>query len=56
MGLDREKKSPEFKNEQGDIEYVPTFIFFRNGQELGRIIESPIQSLEKDLRQIILGT
>ena len=35
------------------IEYVPTFIFFRNGNEVGRIIESPEISLEKDTYRIL---
>jgi len=36
-----------------DIERVPTFIFYRNGNEIGRIIETPKKSLEKDLMKII---
>ena len=32
-----------------DIQKVPTFIFYRNGEETGRIIESPEISLEEDL-------
>lgn len=36
-----------------DIERVPTFIFYRNGNEEGRIIESPEKSLEKDISAII---
>ena len=31
-----------------DIEKVPTFIFIRDGMEIGRIVESPEESLEKD--------
>jgi len=36
------------------VENVPTFIFFRNGEELGRIIEAPDKSLEEDMAGIIL--
>lgn len=36
-----------------DIERVPTFIFYKNGKELGRIIESPKVSLEKDMLNIL---
>ena len=36
-----------------DIELVPTFIFYRNGEELGRIVETPEDTLEKDLAEIV---
>ncbi|MBU1367913.1 MAG: thioredoxin family protein [Bacteroidetes bacterium] len=36
-----------------EIERVPTFIFYRNGTELGRIIESPDTSLEADMLRIL---
>lgn len=36
-----------------DIEFVPTFIFYRNGQEIGRIVEQPDESLEQDFYNII---
>ena len=36
-----------------NIEKVPTFIFYRNGKELGRIIESPKVSLMKDMIAIL---
>ncbi len=32
-----------------NIQKVPTFIIYRNGKEIGRIIETPYASLEKDL-------
>lgn len=35
-----------------NIERVPTFIVYKNGKELGRIIESPKNTLEKDLLAI----
>jgi hypothetical protein len=36
-----------------DVERVATFIVYRNGREIGRIIESPGISLEKDLLKIL---
>lgn len=36
-----------------DIELVPTFIVYEHEKELGRIVESPAQSLESDLLEII---
>ncbi|MCP4144008.1 MAG: thioredoxin family protein [bacterium] len=35
------------------IEFVPTFIFYKDGVEIGRIIESPEVSLESDMIYII---
>lgn len=37
-----------------DIKLVPTFIIFRDGIEIGRIIETPVVSLEQDLIDILL--
>ena len=36
------------------IELVPTIIFYKQGTEIGRIIESPVFSLEKDIQEILL--
>ena len=36
-----------------DIELVPTFIFYKDGEEIGRIIETPIETLEVDLANIL---
>ena len=38
-----------------NIVRVPTFIIYREKTELGRIIETPIESLEKDLSKIFKG-
>jgi thiol-disulfide isomerase/thioredoxin len=35
------------------VERVPTFIFYRDGKEIGRIIENPKNSLEEDFLEII---
>jgi len=32
---------------------VPTFIFFNNGKEIGRIVENPVKSLPEDILNII---
>ncbi|MCO6492347.1 MAG: thioredoxin family protein [Phaeodactylibacter sp.] len=52
---DNYKQSPQHEEQGWNIEYVPTFIFLKNGKELGRIVESPDVSLEKDLRKILTG-
>ena len=52
---DHYKQSPQHEEEGWNIEYVPTIIFLKNGKELGRIVESPDQSLEKDMKKILIG-
>ena len=51
--VDGWKKCPDVPVSQLGIEFVPTFIFFRDGIEIGRIVEHPEQSLEKDFYSII---
>lgn len=53
--VNRAKTAIEVGVETGYIEFVPTFIISKNGVELGRIIESPTESLEKDLLGILQG-
>ena len=35
------------------IERVPTFVFYRDGKEIGRIIENPNKGLAEDMLEII---
>jgi thiol-disulfide isomerase/thioredoxin len=51
--LDRTKKSPDGLTEQFGIQLVPTFIFMREGGEVGRIVESPKTTLEQDMLEIL---
>ncbi len=37
------------------VERVPTFIFYRKGKELHRIVEYPVETLEKDMYKILSG-
>ncbi len=53
IGLDREKQAPIYQENTLNIEFVPTFVIFKNNSEIGRIIESPDNSLEKDLSIIL---
>ncbi len=50
---DRNKTSPGGEEKGWNIEYVPTFIFLKNGREIGRIVESPMESLEQDMAGIL---
>ncbi len=53
MALNRKKTLPEKDISKFGIEFVPTFIVFKDDVELGRIIETPVVSLEKDLVKIL---
>jgi len=52
-GLNMEKTS-EKKRELGkNIKRVPTFIVKKEGVEIGRIIETPLETIEQDLYKIL---
>lgn len=53
IGVDDSKFSPVAGYESLDIVRVPTFIFYRNNVEAGRIIEVPLTSLEQDMVNIL---
>jgi len=53
IGVDRQKFSLDGSSMVYRIERVPTFIFFRNGVEVGRIVESPHESLERDMLNLL---
>lgn len=54
IGVNREKKGLSNEAEGLEIEFVPTIIFYKDGNEIGRIVETPIESLEKDLLKILM--
>ena len=53
--VSEEKTTPQGYEEGKNITNVPTIIFFKNDKELGRIVEYPIESLEKDMFAILSG-
>ncbi|MDX9811435.1 MAG: thioredoxin family protein [Bacteroidales bacterium] len=55
IGVDDAKISPVGEYEELGIERVPTFIFYKNNVEAGRIIENPVSSLEQDMLNILTG-
>ncbi|XLS28356.1 thioredoxin family protein [Flavobacteriaceae bacterium M23B6Z8] len=53
--MNRSKKTPDNLEEGLNITNVPTFIFYKDGKEINRIVEYPIESLEKDMIAILSG-
>jgi thiol-disulfide isomerase/thioredoxin len=53
--VDRSKKSDDGLTEQYHIERVPTFIFEKEGREVGRIVEVPKMTMAADVLSILVG-
>lgn len=51
----RNKKTPDNLQEGFDLIRVPTFIFMKDGKEVGRYVERPRETLEKDILKILTG-
>jgi thiol-disulfide isomerase/thioredoxin len=47
--VDRNKQAGETDLVNYNVQRVPTFIFYRKGREIGRIVETPYSTLEKDM-------
>ncbi|WP_396602904.1 thioredoxin family protein [Algibacter sp. R77976] len=50
---DAYKQSPNHEEKGLNIHRVPTFIFYKNGKELNRIVEHPKETLERDMLTIV---
>ncbi|MBS1777450.1 MAG: thioredoxin family protein [Bacteroidetes bacterium] len=55
IGVDREKQSVGNEREKFEIQLVPTIIVFKEGKELGRIVETIKTSIESDLLKLVVG-
>ncbi len=55
INVDRDKNGKDDELNGLKIELVPTIIFYKDEKELGRIVETPNDSLEKDMLKIITG-
>jgi len=54
IGVDRKKMDPGNTAIQYDVQRVPTFIIFKNGQEIGRMVEFPMkENFVEDLLDIV---
>lgn len=47
------KTSPGGEEKGWNIEFVPTFIFLKEGKEVNRIVEFPLNTLEADMEAIL---
>jgi tetratricopeptide (TPR) repeat protein len=50
---DKYKQSPQREEKDKNIHHVPSFILYDEKKEIGRIVESPLLSLEKDMLAIL---
>jgi thiol-disulfide isomerase/thioredoxin len=55
IAVDEDKKEPAEAVSGNDIRYVPTFIVYRKGVEVGRIVEESPNGIEKDLLALLTG-
>lgn len=53
IAVDKNKEAIVVDISDMDIQKVPTFIIYRNDKEIGRIVETPKKSLERDLWKIV---
>ncbi|HSL89488.1 MAG TPA: thioredoxin family protein [Ignavibacteriaceae bacterium] len=51
--VNRDKKGLSDEVDVLGIDFVPTIIFYKNGEEIGRIIEQPFESIERDMLSIL---
>ena len=55
IGLTRGKKTPDNLQKGYTIKHTPTFIFYKDGEEIGRYVEQPRETMEKDILRILKG-
>jgi hypothetical protein len=53
VGVNREKQGLSNETEGLEIQFVPTIVLYKDGNEIGRIVETPAESLEKDIVRIV---
>ena len=55
IAVDEDKKTPSGIEKPFAATYVPALIFYNEGQEMNRIVEFPIGTLEEDIFAILSG-
>jgi len=53
VGITRGKKTPNNLQEGYTIKHTPTFIFYKDGKEIGRYVERARETIEKDILKIL---
>jgi len=53
IAVSEEKDTPEKIEEKFKVTNVPSIILSKDGKEVGRIVEYPLESLEKDMAKIL---
>ncbi len=53
ISLDIREEEPEGRAKALAVRFTPTFIFFSDDVELGRIIERPVESLQADIAEMV---
>jgi len=56
IAVNHDKETPKHLEKDMNIEYVPTIIFYKEGKEIGRYVESAQETLEKDILAILNKT
>lgn len=55
VGVDRSKREPAELLAGRNLLFVPTFVVYREGAEVGRVVESAPQGIEKELLDLLTG-
>ena len=55
VALDRDKREPAGRGAAAGVEYVPTFVVSRGGEEVGRVVEIAVDGIERDLLALLSG-
>lgn len=55
VAVDRDKVEPAGRLDDIGLEYVPTFIVYRDGEEVGRIVEISPHGIERDVLALLSG-
>ena len=55
IAVDEDKITPNFIEKDYELINIPTIIFYDNENEINRIVEFPIKSIEEDILDILTG-